>query len=124
MGLQLFSAGDEYAAIRFDDQLTPIYPLKYYRAELKRPDLEQALSQPQPVIKAKPLRLWWDSFENKGIWFGGELFVLLTGATVTVILRKRSDPMEMAKQFFGQAGFQRVEAVSRHVLLLYLCIRS
>jgi hypothetical protein len=71
--------------------------------------------------------VYWDRFENKGLWFGGIFFVLLTGTTVTVslivYLRKvislRSDPVEVAKQFFARAGFQRVEAVSRDVLLLH-----
>jgi Cdc6-like AAA superfamily ATPase len=111
--------GDEYAAIRFDNQLSPIYPLQYYRQELKRPNLEQALLLPQPIIKPQPIRLWWDRFEITWIWFGGVLFVFLTGATVTIILRKRSGPMEVAKQFFARAGFQGVEGVSRHVLLLH-----
>jgi len=111
--------GDEYAAIRFDNQLGSVYPLKYYRQELKRPDLEEALLLPQPVIKPKPILLWWDRFENKSIWFGALLSGLLIGAVVTFILRKRSDPMEVAKQFFARAGFQRVEAVSQNALLLH-----
>jgi hypothetical protein len=75
--------GDEYVAIHFDNQLHPVYPLKYYRQELKRPDLEQAFLGPQPFIKPKSTRLYWDRFENKGIWFGGLLFVLLTSATAS-----------------------------------------
>ena len=93
--------GDEYAAIRFDHQLSPVYPLRYYRQELKRADLEQALLLPQPVIEPKRFRLWWDHL-NKALLFGGLLLGLLTGATgvtVAIVLRKRSDPMEVAKQF-------------------------
>jgi hypothetical protein len=51
--------GDEYAAIRFNNQLHPVYPLRYYRQQLKQSDLYQALSMPQPFIKPKPIRLWW-----------------------------------------------------------------
>jgi hypothetical protein len=40
--------------------------------------------------------------------------------TVAIVLRKRSDPMEVAKQFFAQAGFQQIEGVSRALLLLNL----
>ena len=112
--------GDEYAAIRFDHQLSPVYPLRYYRQELKRADLEEALWRPQPVIEPKRFRLWWDHL-NKALLFGGLLLGLLTGATgvtVAIVLRKRSDPMEVAKQFFARAGFQQVEAVSRTLLLL------
>jgi hypothetical protein len=112
--------GDEYASIRFDHQLWSVYPLRYYRQELKRADLEQALLLPQPVIEPKLFRLWWDHV-NKALLFGGLLLGLLTGATgvtVAMVLRKRSDPMEVAKQFFARAGFQQVEAVSRTLLLL------
>jgi WD domain, G-beta repeat len=105
--------GDEYAAIRFDNQIGPVYPLKYYRQVLKRPDLEQALLLPQPVIKPQPIRLWWDRFENKGFWFGVLLFGFLTGATVTFILRRRSDPMEVAKQFWLIVIFGESEACHR-----------
>jgi WD domain, G-beta repeat len=113
--------GDEYAAIRFDHQLSPVYPLKNYRQELKRADLAQAFLLPRPIIDPKPIQLWWDRL-NKGLLFGGLLLGLLTGATgvtVAYILRKRSDPMQIAKQFFARAGFQRVEVVSRDLLLLH-----
>ncbi|NJL59624.1 MAG: hypothetical protein HC887_08250 [Desulfobacteraceae bacterium] len=33
--------GDEYAAIRFDNNNDKIYPLKYYRDELKTPGLAE-----------------------------------------------------------------------------------
>jgi len=87
-------------AIRFDNQLGPVYPLKYYRQELKRADLARPFSLAQPFIQPKPIQLWWDRL-NKGLLFGGLLLGLLagaTGVTVAFILRKRSDPMEVAKQ--------------------------
>jgi hypothetical protein len=37
---------DEYAAIGLDPQLNPVYPMRYDGLEVKRPDLEQALSLP------------------------------------------------------------------------------
>jgi WD40 repeat protein len=53
---------EKYAAIRFDGQLRPVYPLQYYRQELKRENgLLAALQAPQPVIQPKRLRLWWDT---------------------------------------------------------------
>ncbi|MBV6341484.1 hypothetical protein [Candidatus Magnetobacterium casense] len=55
--------GDEYAAVRFDNALWPVYPLKYYRKELQRPDAVKLFGQPQPKIKPK-----WDTRENKGLW--------------------------------------------------------
>ena len=45
--------GNEYAVLRFDNQVCPVYPLAAYRKELKRPDLEKALALPQPVLKPK-----------------------------------------------------------------------
>jgi WD40 repeat protein len=45
--------GDTYAAVRFGQQLRPVYPLSQYRKELKRTDLLEALQAPQPAIKPK-----------------------------------------------------------------------
>jgi hypothetical protein len=39
---------ERYAAIRFNQQLRPVYPLDYYCDILKRDDLMQALQEPQP----------------------------------------------------------------------------
>ena len=111
--------GDEYAAIRFDKQPYPVYPLQYYRQELKRTDLAQAFVLPQPVIQPKRLRWWWDRTDNKGWWLGGTLLLLSTGAGVTFILRKRADPMAIARRFFAMAGFQKVETASATLLRLY-----
>jgi hypothetical protein len=64
--------------------------------------------------------LWWDRVD-KGLLFGLLLLGFLTsatGITAAFILRKRSDPMEVTKQFVVGAGFQRVEAVSRDAFLL------
>jgi hypothetical protein len=110
--------GDKYAAIRFDQHLRPVYPLVYYRQELKRTNLAQAFLLPHPEIAPKPLRLWWDRTENKGWWFGGLLLVATAGLAVTFVLRKRSDPMEVARRFFSQARFQKVEPLARDLLLL------
>jgi hypothetical protein len=79
------------------------------------------------AVSSQALALYWDRFENKGLGFGGIFALSLTGTTAAlslfVYLRKvislRSDPVEVAKQFFARAGFQRVEAVSRDVLLLH-----
>ncbi|KJU86571.1 repeat-containing protein [Candidatus Magnetobacterium bavaricum] len=60
--------GDEYAAVRFDNALWPVYPLKYYRKELQRPDAVKLFGQPQPKIKPKRIKLWWDTRPNKGLW--------------------------------------------------------
>jgi WD40 repeat protein len=46
--------GDNYAAIRFGNTLTPVYPLKDYRNQLKRDNITTALEEPQPVIQPPP----------------------------------------------------------------------
>jgi len=110
--------GDEYASIRFDNQLRPVYPLEYYRNKLKREeDLSSAFQTPQPEIKPKRIRLWWDRTENKKLWFGGFIFVTFIGLAVTITLRRRVDPMVVAKQFFARAGFEKVRVAGNFLLL-------
>jgi hypothetical protein len=110
---------ERYAAIRFNQQLRPVYPLDYYRDILKRDDLMRALQEPQPVIEPKRLRLWWDETENKGLWAGGLVFVTFIGVAFVVVLRRRSDPLEIAREFFAKAGFQKVEAPGKEMLFLH-----
>lgn len=113
--------GDEYGAIRFENRLSPLYPLEYYRKDLKRGDLDKALQETQPAIEPKPLRLWWERLENKGAWFGGIASALLAFAVMgflLVRLVRRSDPMETAKRFFAGVKPGRVETLSRKALLL------
>lgn len=58
---------EQYAAIRFENKTFPVYPLEYYRDELKRPtNLLQAFQKPQPNIQPKWLRLWRDRTEVVG----------------------------------------------------------
>ena len=111
--------GDEFAAIRFDNQLRPVYPLEYYREELKKDTLQQALQQPIPLITPQPWRLWWERAENKGLWFGSFFFLLITGIGIVFILRQRSDPLVVAKRFFPQAGFSNTETFSHDLILLH-----
>jgi hypothetical protein len=110
---------EQYAAIRFENKTFPAYPLEYYRDELKRrTNLLQAFREPQPEIQPKWIRLRWDRTENKSLWAGGIVFILFTGIGVGYVLRKRSDPMAVARQFFERAGFQKVESVASNLLLL------
>jgi hypothetical protein len=74
---------EKYAAIRFDGQLRPVYPLEYYRKELKRENgLLAALQSTQPGIEPKWFRLWWDTSENKGAWFTALVFGVVIGFVV------------------------------------------
>ena len=110
--------GDQYMAVRFANQLRPVYPLTYYRDELKTNDLAKALAGPSPRIKPKPIRYAWDNFENKGIWFGGFGLVYLSGFTVTLVLARRGDPAQISKQFFQKAGFDKADSAGDQVLIL------
>ncbi len=110
---------ENYAAIRFDGQVRPVYPLEYYREELKRPTgLLAALHAPQPVIAPKPFRLWWDTTENKGALFVGLSVVALAALAFVAVLRRRADPLEIARRFFTQTGARTVESLRGRALLL------
>src|SRR5947209_5679423 len=98
--------GDQYAAVRFDNQLRPVYPLTYYEDQLKTKNLQRALAGPQPEIKLKPILYAWDNLSDKPLWFGGFGFVYLIGFSVTLLLARRSDPVQIARQFFSKAGFE------------------
>jgi WD40 repeat protein len=110
--------GDRLAAVRFDSQTWPVYPLSYYQAELRRGDLSQVSSLAPPAIEPKPIRLAWERFENKTLWFGAVTMLYLLGLAVTLVLVQRRDPMEVARRFFPSAGFSRVEPLSNHLLSL------
>ncbi len=60
--------GDEYASVRINSDLHSVYPLKYYRSELKRTnDLMAALAGPQPEVSPKPVRLWFEQARESGL---------------------------------------------------------
>jgi len=46
----------EYAAVRFNNRTYDIYPLEYYREELKRKNWIDYVNRPQPDIQPKPIR--------------------------------------------------------------------
>jgi hypothetical protein len=110
--------GDDYFAIRFGNRLRPIYPLGYYRKELKAADLKESLAKPQPQIKPKPIRLTWDQWHNKPLWLGGFALVYCTGLGTTLVLARRADPAQIARQFFSKAGFDKVESLGDRRLRL------
>ena len=115
--------GDEFAAVRFNRELTSLYPLEYYRDQLRHPDLvadSRLLPEievrsvrfpwdPFTVVAPKPIRKWWDTSENKALWAGGSLTVAAFVFIVIRLARRRTDPMEVARAFFQQAGFDGVE---------------
>lgn len=112
---------EKYAAIRFDGQLRSVYPLQYYRQELKRESgLLAALQGPQPVISPKPFRLWWDTTtrEDKTYTLTVLSLILIAAIAVVAVWRRRSDPLEIAKEFFEQTGAQITESLRGRGLVL------
>jgi WD40 repeat protein len=107
-----------YAAVRFDNQLRPVFPLSYYYDELHRDDLQKVRSEPPPGIKPKPIRYAWENFQDKRLWFGGAGLLYFTALTVTLVLAYRIDPSQTARQFFSKAGFERVELGKGGTVLL------
>lgn len=110
---------DQYAAIRFNKKLRPIYPLSYYESELKKNNLSQALSLPTAKIKPKHFLLWWDNNKKELFWYSSGLviiaFIILVIARVVI---QRTDPMEITKIFFAQI-YEKIEPISDNMLLLH-----
>ncbi len=113
--------GDEYAAIRFENKVDPLYVYnlgQYYRDELKRTNLQEVLTAADVKIERKWLRKRWDHFDNKELWFSGLAVACLFVLVVGYLVHKRSDPMEIAKGFFRQAGYTKQESLAQTLLLL------
>ncbi len=133
--------GDTSTAVRFNHNLHSVYPLAYYRQELWRPNLASALLSPQPQIKPKRFQLWRDRavqrirFWGEGVvgylrvwedwgksqWLlvGGLMSAIVLGFVIILILRRSLDPIDTAKHFFSQAGFQKIDVLSKTILGLH-----
>jgi hypothetical protein len=110
--------GDEFAAVRFDNQLRDLYPLSWYRDQLKRADWHERVSGPLPEIPRHPLRRWWVRLKNKTL-----LFSLAAAAVILImlfvrVLRQRSDPLRLARQFFARAGYTSIDRGAENLLRL------
>ena len=70
------------------------------------------------MIQPKWLRLWWNTSENKGAWFTAVVFAVVIGFVVFSAWRRRSDPLEIAREFFEQTGAQITESIRGRGLLL------
>ena len=110
--------GERHLAVRFANQLRPVYPLAYYTGELKTSDLQRALSGWPPQIKPKPIRYAWDNFRNKAFWFGAFGLLYMSGLTLTLVLARRADPTQISRQFFLKAGFEKADSAGDQVLIL------
>jgi WD40 repeat protein len=114
------SKGANYAAIRFDHRISPVYPLAYYRSKLKRDELATVSSEPTPKINPEPIRYAWDHFRNKGLWFGGITLLYVMTVSVILILAQQAEPVRVTRRFFSRAGFERVELHGKACLILYV----
>ncbi|MDC0708830.1 AAA family ATPase [Stigmatella sp. ncwal1] len=110
--------GESLAAVRFDSRTSPVYPLAYYREQLRQDSLSNASTQTPPLIQPRPLRLAWDRFENKSLWFGAFTALYLVGFVLVLFRAHRRNPMTLAQQFFSSAGFPRIQRLSKDLLRL------
>ena len=100
--------GDTHAALRFDSVPSPIYPLEWYRQELKITEPTQVSTlSPATDVRPKPIRYFWERPpENLGTIFGFGAVLYLSVVSVVVLLARRTDPLEIARRFFAEAGFK------------------
>jgi hypothetical protein len=120
--------GDEYGAVRFNNKTKPAYPLAYYRDEMKEhyqkqpktSTIYEAFQAPMPTMKPKPIRLWWDTTENKPWKIGGGAFVVVSLSAILLLAIRRSDPLETGRRFFLKAGYAKVERLSKWKRFLLL----
>ncbi|MCP4109878.1 MAG: AAA family ATPase [Desulfobacteraceae bacterium] len=112
--------GDELASVRFKNMLNNIYPLMYYREEFKKDDLVNSLFHPQKPISPKKLRLLLDETSKEKVQhiiFGALVFLFII--ICFIVKRKRSAPLNLSKQFFVKAGFQKADILTDNFLRLY-----
>jgi WD40 repeat protein len=117
--LPLFASlqGADYAAVRFNNQIRPVYPLAYY-ARLQPDGRTKVLSAPLSEIQPKPVRLAWDAFPNKLFWISVCALLYSAGFGTVLILARRAEPARIARTFFSKAGFAQVGLANERMLTL------
>ncbi|MBF0563691.1 MAG: AAA family ATPase, partial [Nitrospirae bacterium] len=113
--------GDEYMAVRFDNNSFPVYPLKYYRKELKteQNNIFSAFNAVQPTIEPKRFKLWRDTSRNKWKWGIFVFPFILLPSIYVYLLSRRSDPIVVAREFFSKADFIKITNINKELYLLY-----
>lgn len=111
--------GADYAAVRFDQRTSPVYPLAYYRNRLRRDELIPVRSESVPTIKPEPIRYAWDSLPNKRRWFGGFVIFYVTTVSMILILARQAEPSRVTRKFFSLAGFNLIETRGKGCLILH-----
>ncbi|MGD9007450.1 MAG: PQQ-binding-like beta-propeller repeat protein [Desulfobacteraceae bacterium] len=110
--------GDEKAAVRFNNQLRDIYPLSYYRDQLKMDNWYKLVSGPLPEISRKPIRRWWDRMEQKRLRISLLIASVVVAIAFVRVLQWRSNPMKMTIQFFNQAGYPKIDSANKKLVQL------
>ena len=106
--------GDEWAAIRFDNRNDNIFPLIYYKDQLKKKDWHLANRFAKPDVKPRYLKRFWDQTSSQTLWLFAifSCFAIVLITTFIIVLRKKhSNPMTIATHFFEKAGYSKIETV-------------
>jgi len=111
--------GDEYAAVRFDNKISSVYPLNYYRDELLHNNLSAALQGPKIQIHPKFFRLWWDRLKKAWLQVSGITLILLLIAGYAINSRRRSNLMNVVKNFFKRTNYLKLETRTENILIAY-----
>jgi succinate dehydrogenase hydrophobic anchor subunit len=101
--------GDEWAAIRFNNSNDKIFPLTYYKDQLKKTDWHLANRLLTPDIKPKYLRRFWDRTSTQTLAIFSCIFIAFAGTLIIVLRKKHSNPMTIAAAFFEKAGYSKIE---------------
>jgi WD40 repeat protein len=109
--------GASYAGVTFDHQVSPTYPLNYYRNELMRQKLTAPMAPHR--IAPHPIRYAWDNFQNKGSWLGGFAILYSLALSGVLVFARQAEPTQVMRKFFSRAGFERVEVRNDGMLLLH-----
>lgn len=112
------SHGDEYAAIRFNTGSRRIYPLKEFREKLKISQKIPLLFDSLPILNVQEsflfkFRYFWENFNNKYVWVGVSLNVMLLSLiTCFIFLSFKNHPLVRARTFFKSGGCSSVKTIS------------
>ena len=105
----------EPAAVRFHGTVDNAYPLHYYREPLLigREETTRDAMRASVSVAPMPIRLAWDQLNNKPAWLAGALALYASLLIAIWALWRRSDSLEIAKDFLREALGHRVTADGR-----------
>ena len=109
----------EPAAVRFNGETHPVYPLHWYREELMLAEGQPFPGDdaPKPKIEHKPLRQALERWEDRGVWIAGSGFAYVALVAIGVVLAlRRREPLEIAKRYFKLAAGSAARPLAPAVL--------